>query len=52
MMADLRLRIRLAGPLATPPYSPTLFGHFCWTLRLRRGEELSANGSADWNRIP
>jgi CRISPR-associated protein Csm4 len=39
MMADLRLRIRLAGPLATPPYSPTLFGHFCWTLRLRRGEE-------------
>jgi len=38
-MADLRLRIRLAGPLATPLYSPTLFGHFCWTLRLLRGEE-------------
>lgn len=38
-MTDLRIRLRLAGPLGTPLYSPTIFGQFCWMLRLHRGEK-------------
>jgi CRISPR-associated protein Csm4 len=36
---DLRIRIALKGPLATPMISGSLFGHFCWLIRLHHGED-------------
>lgn len=38
-MLWFRLRARLLAPLATPPQADTLFGHLCWALRYRDGEE-------------
>lgn len=38
-MADYRVRIRLLGPLGTPLHSGTLFGHLCWAMYHRRGEQ-------------
>ncbi|MDQ2694753.1 MAG: hypothetical protein M3Z21_05120 [Pseudomonadota bacterium] len=43
-MADLRLRLTLQGPVATPMHSGTLFGHLCWIKRWRDGEDALA----DW----
>ncbi len=39
MQPDLRIRILLQGPLATPMLSGSLFGHFCWSVRLHHSED-------------
>ena len=36
---DYRLTLRLLSPLGTPMHSDTLFGHLCWQMLFREGEE-------------
>lgn len=48
-----RLRLRLDTPLGTPLTSGTLFGHLCWAVRERDGEEglcswLDAQKESPW----
>src|SRR5579862_9522971 len=51
-MTDVRLRILLEGPLATPLYSPTLFGHLCWTLRTIQGDHWFSDWIHGLDRNP
>lgn len=51
-MLWFRLRARLLAPLATPPQADTLFGHLCWALRYRDGEEALGEFLARYDRAP
>ena len=51
-MKWFKIKLRVKSALVTPVMGDTLFGHICWGLRFRRGEQALMDFLAEYEKRP